>query len=140
MSKLATRSSRDPNAKVSACSPSLETKCLQFVYNRDRRASLPSLYDENSDMALLTARDRTEAKRLQRATLRGSLRRIYPRVYTADTQSPLEPLVRRELYGIIAALAPDALSATALLWSPTPQGRARCFSQDTIDVKLNCLA
>jgi hypothetical protein len=75
-------------------------------------------------MTLLTAHDRAEAKRLQRAASEGTLRRIYPRLYTDDTKSPLEPLVRRELYGIVATLVPDALIShrSALESDPTATG------------------
>jgi hypothetical protein len=62
-------------------------------------------------MGLLTypEGDRTEARRLQRMTDEGRLRRIYPRIYTDDLVSPIEALARRELYAICAILAPQAI-------------------------------
>ena len=89
-------------------------------------------------MALLTAHDRAEAKRLQRAASQGSLRRIYPRVYTDDTKSPLEPLVRRELYGIVATLVPDALIShrSALASDPTATGEVFLTGPYRRDIEL----
>jgi hypothetical protein len=60
-------------------------------------------------MAILFTRDRTQAKRLQRGAMEGTLRRLYSRLYTDDLVSPVETLVRRELYSILAAVAPSAV-------------------------------
>jgi hypothetical protein len=60
-------------------------------------------------MAILFADGRTKAKRLQRAVIAGTLRRLYERLYTDDLTTPPNVLVRRELYSILAAIAPDAV-------------------------------
>lgn len=62
-------------------------------------------------MALLSAphQDASAARLLQRRAAAGQLRRVCAGLYTDDLSTPLETLVRRELFSIVAALAPGAI-------------------------------
>ena len=52
-------------------------------------------------MALVLAtEDRAQARRLQRLSTDGQLRRLCPGVYTDDLVQPLESIVRRELFAM----------------------------------------
>jgi hypothetical protein len=53
--------------------------------------------------------DKTEARRLQRLTEQGQLRRIYRSIYTDDLVQPLESIVRRELFALCALIAPGSI-------------------------------
>ena len=53
--------------------------------------------------------DKTEARRLQRLTDQGQLRRIYRSIYTDDLVQPLESIVRRELFALCALIAPGSI-------------------------------
>jgi len=74
-------------------------------------------------MALIVSQagSQAETRRLQRAAAAGELRRIHAGVYTDDLKSPLEAVTRRELYPLLAAVAPDAVIShrSALESGPT---------------------
>src|SRR2546430_9203119 len=74
-------------------------------------------------MALIVSQagSQAETRRLQRAADAGELRRIHAGVYTDDLKSPLEAVTRRELYPLLAAVAPDAVIShrSALESGPT---------------------
>lgn len=77
-------------------------------------------------MALqLAAKNKAEARRLQRLASAGKLRRIYAGVYTDDLVQPLESIVRRELFALCSLIAPETVIShrSALEGSrPTPAG------------------
>ena len=61
-------------------------------------------------MPLVTAGDdKTEARRLQRLTKQGRLRRIYAGIYTDDLAQPPETVVRRELLTLCALITPAGI-------------------------------
>ena len=61
-------------------------------------------------MALVLAtEDRAQARRLQRLSTDGQLRRLCPGVYTDDLVQPLESIVRRELFALCALVAPGSI-------------------------------
>jgi Fic/DOC family len=72
--------------------------------------------------------DKTEARRLQRLTAQGQLRRIHLGVYTDDLVQPLESIVRRELYALCALIAPDSIiSHRSALESRRPTATGNVF-------------
>jgi hypothetical protein len=61
-------------------------------------------------MALVLAtEDRARARRLQRLSAAGQLRRLCPGVYTDDLVQPLESIVRRELFALCSLVAPGSI-------------------------------
>ena len=57
-------------------------------------------------MPLVLAGDnKTRARRLQRLTQQGQLRRLYRGIYTDDLVQPLEAIVRRELFALCSLIA-----------------------------------
>jgi hypothetical protein len=66
---------------------------------------------EKSDMALVVTRDASDSGRRQinRLAERGELRPLYSGIYTNDLDTPIEVIVRRELYALCALLASGAL-------------------------------
>lgn len=77
-------------------------------------------------MALISAPagDRNESRRLQRLAAAGRLRRLYSGLYTDDLVTPLEALVRQELLGVLASVAPNAVIShrSAIEMQPTLAG------------------
>ena len=76
----------------------------------------------------VAGRDKTEARRLQRLTAQGQLRRIHLGVYTDDLVQPLESIVRRELYALCALIAPGSIiSHRSALESRRPTATGNVF-------------
>lgn len=75
-------------------------------------------------MTLVVAKDRAEARRLQRRAEQGQLRRVYARIYTDDLATPLETLSRHELYALCALVTPGSIISdrSALEGRPTSRG------------------
>ena len=75
---------------------------------------------------------------VSRALAQGELRQLGPRLYTKNLTDPPEAIVRRHLWTIIAAYAPDALIAdrTALENAPAPDGSVFVVSERRRDIKL----
>jgi hypothetical protein len=73
---------------------------------------------------IVAGEDRAEARRLQRLSEQGQLRRIYQGIYTDDLTQPLEAITRRELYALCALIAPGSIIShrSALESRPTPAG------------------
>ncbi len=72
--------------------------------------------------------DKTEARRLQRLTAQGQLRRIHLGVYTDDLVQSLESIVRRELYALCALIAPGSIiSHRSALESRRPTAAGNVF-------------
>ena len=61
---------------------------------------------------------------VQRRLAAGSLRKIGPKLYTTDLQTPLEDLVRREWKVVVRLIAPGTVIGfrTAIELEPTPEG------------------
>ncbi len=60
-------------------------------------------------MALLVGKDENEARRLRRAAAAGTVRRVHAGLFTDDLSTPLQALVRRELYAVVAAVTPGTI-------------------------------
>ena len=58
---------------------------------------------------VVAGEDRALARRLQRLTQQGKLRRIYAGVYTDDLVQPLESIVRREIFALISLVASGSI-------------------------------
>lgn len=58
---------------------------------------------------IVPAENAAESQRASRAARQGTVRRIFPGLYTGNLDEPLELIVRRNLYQIIGALYPGAV-------------------------------
>jgi hypothetical protein len=73
-------------------------------------ACVAARYAQICDMALVLAtKDRARARRLQRLSAAGQLRRLCPGVYTDDLVQPLESIVRSELFALCSLVAPGSI-------------------------------
>lgn len=91
-------------------------------------------------MALLVpGADRAEARRLQRLTEQGRLRRIHPGIYTGDLVQPLETVVRRHLYELCVVLASGSIISHRSAFEqqrPTPGGNYYLTGPYRRDIQL----
>jgi Fic/DOC family len=87
---------------------------------------------------LLSAKDRAEARRLQRLADQGQLQRIYAGIYTDDLVQPLEAVVRRELFVLCALVAPASIIShrSALESKPTASGNFYLTGSYRRDIQL----
>lgn len=91
-------------------------------------------------MALLVTRkvaDDAATRAVTRRAAAGELRQILAGLYTDDLTSPLEDIVRREIYGIVAVVAPGAtISHRSALERPGREGHCYLTSRyrRTIDI------
>jgi hypothetical protein len=75
-------------------------------------------------LTVTRADDRGAARATERLAQAGKLRRVYAGVYTDDLTTPLEVIVRRELFAICAILEPHGVIShrSAFELRPTPKG------------------
>lgn len=67
---------------------------------------MASLADTLPELVLVAETDAAAARRARRLAAQGALRRLYPSIYTANLDSPLETIVLRHWQAIVGHLLP----------------------------------
>src|SRR5271170_4853261 len=70
---------------------------------------MASLADTMPELVLVTETDAAAARRARRLAAQGTLRRLYPSIYTSNVDSPPEAIVSRHWRAIVGHLLPDGV-------------------------------
>src|SRR5271170_3030770 len=70
---------------------------------------MASLADTMPELVLVTETDAAAARRARRLAAQGTLRRLYPSIYTSNVDSPPETIVLRHWRAIVGHLLPDGV-------------------------------
>src|SRR5258708_22283030 len=70
---------------------------------------MTSLADTMPELVLVAETDAAAARRARRLAAQGTLRRLYPSIYTSNIDSPPEQVVLRHWQAIVGHLLPDGV-------------------------------
>ena len=70
---------------------------------------MASMADTMPELVLVAETDAAAARRARRLAVQGTLRRLYPSVYTSNLDTPPEAIVLRHWQAIVGHLLPDGV-------------------------------